>query len=260
MWHDLWPWLLGALVVFVGSLALWIALRRPARPAPSAEAHAEAIEHWLGGRLETARDLLRDHVQRQPEAVEPYLHLGTLYRLTGDPGRAAALHRSLAVRPGLSQERRVTVGLELATDLVALSRWGDAGEVLDQLAELARRNPRWYRLRFDAAVGRDDPLGAVQSLRDGEKRLADAAAAEMRALRAAWLADRALLLVRSGDTAAARATLNLAKGLDEAEGRLHLVRALIAAHDQDPDQVVRSVEKGLASYPADMAPALPVIE
>lgn len=260
MWQDLWPWLLGALVLVLGALALRIALRRsPERPA-SHEAHADALMHWLDGRLEEARDVLRDHVQQHPDADEPYLHLGILYRLTGDPGRAAALHRSLAVRPGLSQERRVAVGLELAADLIDLRRWQEAGEVLDQLATLARHQARWYRLRFAAAVGRDHLADAVQSLREGEKRLGESDGARLRALRAAWLTDRALMLVREGNDRQARETLNHTRGLAEAAGRSYLIRALLAAHDDDPDGVVRSIETGLSSHPLEMAPALPLIE
>jgi len=260
MWQDLWPWLLGALVLIGGAMALWVALRRPSERPASNEGHADALMHWLDGRLEEARDVLRDHVQRFPDADEAYLHLGILYRLTGDPGRAAALHRSLAVRPGLSQERRVAVGLELAADLIDLSRWQEAGEVLAQLATLARHQARWYRLRFAAAVGRDHLADAVQSLREGEKRLGESDGAGLRALRAAWLTDRALMLVRGGRDREAREALSHVRGLDEAAGRGLLIRALLAAHDHDPDGVVRSIEKGLASYPLEMAPALPLIE
>lgn len=260
MWQDLWPWLLGAVVVSLGGVALWMALRRPPQRPASAEAHADALMHWLEGRLEEARDVLREYVQRQPDAVEPYLHLGILYRLTGDPGRAAALHRGLAVRPGLSQERRVTVGLELAADLIDLNRWQEADEVLAQLAGLARHQVRWYLLRFAAAAGRDHLGDAVQSLREGEKRLAEPDAGRLRALRAAWLTDRALTLVRADRDHEAREALAQARGLAEADGRSHLVKALLAAHAEDRDGVVRSIEKGLAAHPAEMAPALPLIE
>jgi len=261
MWQDLWPWLLGAVVVFLGGLALWLALRRPATSGQAGRDESlDAIQLWLDGRLEEARDLLREVVRSKPADVEPYLHLGTLCRLTGDPGRAAALHRSLAVRPGLSQARRVTVGLELAADLVDLERWQDAGEVLDQLAGLARRSRRWHRLRFDAAVGLGDHAAALKALRHGEKHLDKNDAADMRSLRAAWVTDRAVMLARSGDTEGARSALSGAKGLAEAAGRIHLVRALIAAHEHDGEKAVRSIERGLVDHPADMAPALRTIE
>lgn len=260
MWQDLWPWLLGAVLLSGAAVALWVALRRPSERPASREGHADALMHWLDGRLEDARDVLRAHVQRFPDADEAYLHLGILYRLTGDPGRATALHRSLAVRPGLSQERRVAVGLELAADLIDLARWQEAGEVLAQLATHARHQARWYRLRFAAAVGRDHLADAVQSLREGEKRLGEADAGRLRALRAAWLTDRALMLVRDGRDREAREAVSHARGLEEATGRVYLIRALLAAHAGDPDGVVRSIEKGLASHPLDMAPALPSIE
>lgn len=261
MWQELWPWLLGALVVFLGGVALWLALRRPGQKGDAhRDGYLEAIQLWLDGQLPEARQLMRDVVATKPADVEPYLHLGTLCRLTGDASRAVALHRSLAVRPGLSQARRVTVGLELAADLVEVRHFAEAGEVLDQLANLARRSLRWHRLRFDAAVGQGDPGAALKSLRQGEKHLQGDEAQVMRRLRAAWVTDRAVTQARAGQVDAARHTLAGVKGLPEAAGRSYLVKALIAAHERDGDQAVRSIEKGLVDHPADMAPALRTIE
>ena len=195
-----------------------------------------------------------------PPTSSPTCNLGTLCRLTGDAGRAAALHRSLAVRPGLSQARRVTIGLELAADLIQIKRFDEAGAVLDQLAQLARRSVRWHRLRFDAAVGQDAPEAALKALRQGEKNLTGEDADLMRRLRAAWVTDRAVTQVRRGQVAAARQTLAGVKNLPEAAGRIHLVNALIAAHEHDGELAVRSIEKGLVDHPADMAPALRTIE
>jgi lipopolysaccharide biosynthesis regulator YciM len=261
VWQELWPWLIGALVVILGGLALWQVVRRPRpRHASPDDLHATALRHWLDGRLEAARDHLRDLVRQRPAAAEAYLQLGTLYRLTGDPGRAAAIHRSLAVRPQLPQGRRVAVGLELAADLVDLERWSEAAEVLGQLADAARDEVRWYRLRFAAAEGLDDVETALRVLRAGEKATRDEDAAALRALRAAWLTDRALQLARAGDAGGARKILASTRGLAEAAGRTHLVEALVAMAEKDPDRAVRAVEGGLAAHPAEMAPALLTLE
>lgn len=260
MWHDLWPWLLGALVVGLGLVALWLVLRRPPRPAADPQDHTDAMRLWREGRLLEARDALRELVTGDTAPSEAYLNLGTLYRLTGDPGRGAAMHRTLAVRSGLTRRRRVAVGLELAADLIALGRADEAGRVLAQLAPHARRTARWYRLRFEAAAGRDDVEAADRALQEGEKNLTGEHGRDMAATRAAWLVDRALQAVRAGDIDAARSTLRRTRGLDAAQGRAVLVRALVAAREENGEALVRAVERGLAEHPAEIAPALPTLE
>ena len=259
MWQDLWPWLLGMAVLLLGAAAAWLALRRP-RPEAPEDRYAQALEQWLAGDLPAARDLMREVVASEPGRAEPYLHLGVLLRLTGDPGRAAALHRSLAVRPDLPAARRITVGLELASDLVDLGRLDEADTVLDQLAGKVGRQPRWYRLRFAAAARRQDIPAAAEALRAGEKACAPEAARELAAMRAAWLVDGALQALRAGEYDRARDLLGRCRNLPRAAGRAHLVRALLAAHDRDPDQAVKAVAAGLAEHPAEMAPALPLLE
>ncbi len=259
LWHAIWPWLLGAIVVAVAVAALRMSLRRPDGEAAD-DLHGRALEAWLRGDLTRARDLLRDAVDRDPHLVDPYLHLGILLRLTGDPGRAAAVHRSLAVRPDLPAWRRLAVGLELAADLVDLQRWNEADDVLGQIASLGINDERWYRLRFAAALGRDDADAAAAALREGEKRLARTGGADLGRLRAAWLTDQALLCVRAGDLSCARDYLGRAKGIAAARGRVLVVKALVAAADKDPDEAVKAVAEGLSQYPDEMAPALSILE
>jgi len=259
VWYDVWPWLLGALVLFLGGMALFLALRRP-RPLPEADLHERGLERWLAGDLAGARDLMHEAVRLEPHRSDPYLHLGVLLRLTGEPGRAAALHRSLTVRPDLQPGRRIVVSLELAADLVDLKRWSEADDVLSQLGPLAAEDERWYRLRFATAVGRQDNDAALAALRGGEKKLSETSAAKLRALRAAWLTDRALQAYRRGAHERARDILSKARDLSPAAGRVLLVRALLAAADRDAELAVKTVAEGLASYPDEMAPALGLLE
>jgi len=259
VWHDVWPWLLGTFVVGVGAVALYLALRRP-RVLPDTDLHERALERWLAGDLAGARDLMHEAVRQEPHRSAPYLHLGILLRLTGEASRAAALHRSLSVRPELPPGRRVVVGLELATDLLELKRWSEAEEVLSQLGPLAATDERWYRLRFAAAVGRQDNDAALAALRGGEKKLEEAAAARLRSLRAAWLTDRALQAYRRGANERARDILGKVRALTPAAGRALLVRSLLAAADRDPEQAVKTVAEGLATYPEEMTPALGLLE
>lgn len=259
MASDLWPWLIGALVVGLGAVALRQALVRP-RKRFATDLYEQAIERWLDGDLPGARDLLREVVRGNPDRIQPYLQLGILLRLTGDPGRAAAMHRSLAVRPDLPAGRRVIVGLELATDLVELGRPEEADEVLQQIAGLAGDQERWYRARFAAALARGDHERAAQALHDGVRKVPAIGRPGLQTLHAAWLTDRALQHIRAGETRPAAKLLTQASKLPRAGGRVYLLRALRAAAEQDAHEAVAAVADGLARHPAEMAPALHLLE
>jgi lipopolysaccharide biosynthesis regulator YciM len=256
---ELWPWLIGALVVGLGGVALRQALVRP-RTRLAVDVYEQAIERWLAGDLAGARDLLREVVRRDSARVQPYLQLGILLRLTGDPGRAAVMHRSLAVRPELPPGRRVIVGLELATDLLALGRPDEADEVLQQLAGLAGDQERWYRARFAAALALGHVDRADQALREGVRKAPAAEREALQALHTAWLTDRALQHIRTGEPRPAGKLLAQASKLPGAESRVFLLRALHAAAEQDAPRAVAAVAEGLARHPVEMAPALHLLE
>lgn len=260
VWQATWPWLLGIFILALSAAALWLAFRRP-RLAPADGLHERALEAWLAGDLTTARDLMHELVKREPHRSQPYLQLGTLLRLTGNPAKAAALHRSLAVRDDLPPGLRASVGLELAADLLAVARPEEADAVLGQLAAVASDQERWYRLRFAAALGRDLPEVALAALREGEKRLPRSAGCDrLRALRAAWLTDRSLQCARAGQFDLARRHLGQARKLPEAAARVFLLQAIIAAGEGDQRRALSAVAAGLAAHPAEMTPALPLLE
>lgn len=259
MWQALWPWLAGSAVAAMAVVALWLTLRQP-KTDHIDDLRNKALDLWLAGDHVGARDALREYVNHHPHDTEAYFQLAALMRLTGEPGRAAALHQSLAVRRDLAPWRRLASGLGLAEGFMDLKRYEDAEAALDEVAELAAGDVRWYRLRFAAAVRRGSPETAADVLRSGEKRLAAEPAAELKILRAAWLTDRALQLVHDGELAGARKLLGKARGLEPAAGRVLLVRAILAAAEKDADQAVRAVSEGLASYPQEMAPAMRLLE
>lgn len=258
MAQELWPWLIGAVVLALGAVALRLALRRSGS-RPAADLYEHAIERWLEGDLTGARDALRDVVRRDPDRVQPYLQLGVLLRLTGDAARAAVMHRNLAVRADLPDGRKLVVGLELATDLITLRRPQEADEVLAQIAELGRDEPRWYRLRFAVALAQGEPERADQALHEAQKRLGGDARRAVEQLRAAWLTDSALQQYRAGNHRQAARRLGAAEKLAPAEGRVLLMRAMMAAA-HDPRRAVDAVANGLARHPAEMAPALHLFE
>jgi lipopolysaccharide biosynthesis regulator YciM len=259
VWLELWPWLLGALLVLAAAAALWLTLRRPG-PKRTSDLRLKAFDLWLAGDLRGARDALRAYVAHHPHDTESYFQLATLMRLTGEPGRAAALHQSLAVRQDLPPWRRVASALGLAEGFIDLQRYADAESALREVADLAAHDERWYRLRFAAALGRLDDEAANEALRQGEKRVADTPARQLAALRAAWLTDRAMELVRAGELERARQLLGKARGLEPAAGRVQLVRAMLAAAAGDADGTVKAVVAGVEAHPEEMAPAMALLK
>ena len=130
MWETLWPWLVGATVVLLATGALWLTLRRP-QTAGTDDLRNKALDLWLAGDHVGARDTLREYVRDHPHDTESSFQLAALMRLTGEPGRAAALHQSLAVRRDLPPWRRLASGLGLAEGFIDLKRYEDAETALE---------------------------------------------------------------------------------------------------------------------------------
>jgi lipopolysaccharide biosynthesis regulator YciM len=259
VWQDLWPWLLGALLVAMAAGALWLALRRP-RADHVHDLRLRAFDAWIAGDLVAARRTLREYVHHHPHDHESYFQLATLLRLTGEPGKAAALYQGLAVREDLPPWRRVAAALGLAESFIELGRYDDADATLREVADLASQDERWYSHRFAVAVRRGDDEAANQALRSGVKRVAPGPAAHLAELHAAWITDRAMELVRAGELDRAGSLLGKAKGLRAAEGRVLLVRAMHAAAAGDPEATVKAVTDGLLAHPERMAPAMKLLK
>ena len=98
MAHDLWPWLIGVVVIVLGGAALSLALRRTGRQ-PAADLHERAIECWLAG------DLGSDELKKLDLSVTPSKsgNLAVLVVLEGKMGGISKRFeekRLLTVQPG----------------------------------------------------------------------------------------------------------------------------------------------------------------
>jgi len=152
---DLVVWILGIFAVAAAGGTIWYLFREQPQSSNTNELYQHALEKWLDGELAEATTLLTQVVQTNPTAMEPFLQLGNLLRLQGDPARAAVLHRGLTVRQNLSKGEKVLIGLALAEDLIDLEEWGDAGAVLDSLVRHASQQTRYWRARFRQFHGQD---------------------------------------------------------------------------------------------------------
>jgi lipopolysaccharide biosynthesis regulator YciM len=198
-------------------------------------------------------------IDRDPTAVDPYLQLGNLLRLTGDPKRAAVLHRNLTVRPDVPREKRVSIALSLAEDLLALARWEEAGKVLDSLQGMAQKSPRYWRARFAQLLGLGKESEAARSLRSASQDCAQPDAAKFQEKYWLFQADRALRSSRSGQMGEAKRLLKDVPREGPAAAKGTFVQALLAAQAQDAEKAITVASEGLTASPEEMALFFPAL-
>ena len=163
------PWIVGVIVLAMVAFYVWN-FQHETKPSTSAkDRYHDALELWLDGDLVGATETLHDLVHDYPQSVDPFLHLGNLLRLQGDPARAVVLHRGLTVRTGLSRPKKVIIGLALVQDFLALKQWNEAKEVLDTLVRDATGKTCYWKARFEHWHGMGDFHEAARALQQGSK-------------------------------------------------------------------------------------------
>ena len=167
--ENVLPMVIGALVLASAGIAVFLTFRDSKKPQ-DVDQYLHALEHWIEGDLERAATLLHQVVHDDPGAVEPFLQLGNLLRLQGDPERAAVLHRGLTVRSNLSLAQKLSIGLSLAEDLNALGQWEGARDVLDSLPRTAQARTRYWKTRFHQWHGLGDRPEAARTLKNASRQ------------------------------------------------------------------------------------------
>ncbi len=252
-------WISGILVVIVVALALWLVFQRR-RPAIPEDDYTKALELWLAGDLDGARSRFRSAIAKNPSVVDPYLQLGNLLRQTGDPRRAALLHRSLTVRRDIPRTQRVSIALSLAEDLLTLKQWQEAGEVLDTMKSLATTAARYWRARFTQWVGLGDAAEAARTLRLAAQACPAPDGPAFREWFGFYQADRALVEARAGNGAEARKLLREIPPESRAAAKSNYLRALLAAQEGDTQKAVATATTGLIEAPEEMVLFLPTLQ
>ncbi len=257
---DFLPWIVGlfffALVVYY----VWNSLRETQTTTSPEDRYHHALEMWLDGDLAVATEILHDLVHDHPQSIDPYLQLGTLLRLQGDPGRAVVLHRGLTVRTDLSRPKKVIVGLALAEDLLDLQQWNDAKEVLDTLVRDASAKTRYWKARFVHWHEMGNLPEAGRALQQGMKSAPEADRSWFSSAYVSYQLDRALQHVRAGEFKAAGPCLKDVKNIPEAHSRLILVRAILAASDNNPAEALTLASKELLDSPHELSLFLPMLQ
>lgn len=253
------PWLVGAAVVAAAGYVLWRTFSNR-EPASDRDEYLLALELWIEGELDDAAALLDKVVHKDPQSVEPFLYLGNLLRLQGDPERAAVLHRGLTVRPNLSLSQKIAVGLSLAEDLNALERWDESGQVLDTLLRSATDRPRYWRARFAQRHGEGNFPEAARTLKHAPRHTPRREHDGFQRAYASYQLDRALRHALAGEAGEARARLRDVRKIPAAESRAALVTAILAAVENDAATAVTVASEELLHNSNELTIFLPLLQ
>lgn len=256
---ELAPWLFGLMVVAAAAIALVVVFGRR-RTSVQEDSYAKGLELWLAGDQPGAITALRAAIANDPNAVDPYLQLGNLLRISGDAKRAMVLHRGLTVRNDIPQEKRLSISLALAEDLVALARWPEAAKVLEPLETHAASSPRFWRLRFAQSLGAGNEEAAARALQTGAARCSGGEAQEFQERLGFFQLDRCLRYCRAQHPGKARRLLKRVPATGALAARHTFVRALIATVERDIEAAVGIAVEGLLAAPQEMAFFLPALQ
>ncbi len=237
----------AAVLAAVALLLLW-ALRGK-RPTNVSDLYLEALEAWAAGDLELAEENLRKSVAADPRGVDSFLKLGDLLRLRGQPDKASALHRGLIARPDLPRNRRIQAGLSLAEDLLAMSRYEEAGQVLDTLVRHAGASARYWTARFAQWTGVGDDQEAARALKFAGNHLPGNEGEKFRDAYGYYQLDRAFAAALKQEHAAAIALCKKIPADSAAADHEPLVRAVVRIGKGDTDGAMNIAASSLAGQP-----------
>ena len=253
------PVVVGALVVAGAGIAVYLTFRET-KQAPVGDDYLHALEHWIEGNLNEAATLLHRVVHDDPDSVEPFIQLGNLLRLQGDAERAAVLHRGLTVRSNLTAAQQLSVGLSLAEDLNAISQWEGARDVLDSLPRGAMSRTRYWKTRFTQWHGLGDPTEAARTLKNAPRQCPEKDRPWFLAAFASYQLDRALAHALEGQSGEAKARLKDVKNIAGTQSRIALVRAIMAAVENDAAGAVSIASDSLLDSPEELDVFLPLLQ
>ncbi len=256
---NILPMAVGGLVLAAAGTAVYLTFREPKQPA-GGDDYLHALEQWIEGNLDEAAALLYRVVHDDPDSVEPFLQLGNLLRLQGDAERAAVLHRGLTVRSNLTLPQQLSVGLSLAEDLNALGHWEGSRDVLDSLPRVAMSRTRYWKTRFTQWHGLGDHAEAARTLKNAPRQCPEEDRPWFLSAFASYQLDRSLTHALAGEAGEAKARLKDVKNIAGTQARIALVRAIMAAVENDAAKAVSIASDSLLDSPEELDVFLPLLQ
>ncbi len=240
--------ILAGAVLLVAGFLLLRALRKRTLPGQR-DLYLEALEAWVGGDLARANVLLRELIKSDPDAIDPYLQLGDLLRIMGQPEKAAVLHRGLTARPALPVSRKIQVGLSLAEDLLAIDDSQGAGQVLDSLVRRASTMPRYWWIRFRQWVKSGDLTEAKRALDHASGHVPKDQRIQFREGLGFFELDRAFAAVLDDNSHEAASLVRTVPSASSAAKHIPLIQACIQASRGDVNKAMDISAAGLMDSP-----------
>lgn len=133
--------LLVGTLLFVAIVIGWFlgkleSKRQPsASSAPLSRDYFRGINLLLNERQDEAMEVFLRTLQVNPDTVDTYLVMGSLFRRRGEVDRAIRIHQDLLARPSLSKEQQATVRLELSKDYLKAGLFDRSERLLKELVE-----------------------------------------------------------------------------------------------------------------------------
>lgn len=234
------------------------AVDRPRGAAPARgnsvipEHYYQGLNYLLDERDELAVDALIEQLEVGPETVATYLALGAMLRRRGEHDKAIRVHQNLLAASGVSAEERHQANLELARDFLAAGLLGRAEALLKELPAGGRSRGEVLRLLLDVYVRERDwqaALPLARELADGPEGRADAAQV------ACELAEEQLA---AGELARALKTLETARRIGAAQGRVQLLQARAELTRKDARAARKALRRAFAADPDLVGEVLPL--
>ena len=140
-------------IILVGSLTSYFFRLRSIKSPKSDQLFTEALNALLSGKDLLAMNLLRQIVKDNSDHILAYLQLGNILRKK-NPSQAVKIHKSLTIRPNLSNRLRVDVHQALARDYRAINNFNLARIEAEKIIKIDKKN--LWALKFLLKVDQEE--------------------------------------------------------------------------------------------------------
>ncbi|HLR87999.1 MAG TPA: lipopolysaccharide assembly protein LapB [Wenzhouxiangella sp.] len=185
------------------------------------------LNYLLNEQPDKAVEVFLDLVEFNPDAVETYMALGSLFRRRGEIDRAIRFHKHIISRSGLDEQQRTRALRELGEDYMQAGLLDRAEQLFSRLAEENRQDERSARQLLTIYQQEKDWHKAIEQA--GRLRQIDGRkSAEVIASLYCELADSAL---RRKDRDRTRQYLRQARRYDPDNARARIIEAGVATSE-----------------------------
>lgn len=203
--------------------------RRQRRDAGSLSRHYfRGLNYLLNEESDKAMELFLELVEVNPDTVETYLALGSLYRRRGEVDRAIRFHKHIITQSGLSEQQRMQALLELGEDYMQAGLLDRAEQLFSELLDQDLPDERAVRQLLIISQQEKDWKKAISHA----SRLRQTDGRKASFIISCFYCELAHEALEEGDEDQARQHLRQARRHDPGNARTRLLEAELAARNQ----------------------------